>query len=333
MRRLAAQGLLALGVAFVVMAPAVHWLVPGLAAREPAQVNQQLFLQGTGDFTDPGTQKVYKNVPLQVSRYITTACTGGDPTQSKSSVSCPQGQLGSGDTAVWDQRIEFTGVGDGKRIVVAVYLDVIAFDRSTGAARTGLGQTHDHLGSQVFFFPFNTKKATYPLWDVASNKVEPATFVQETTYAGQHVYEFDQNATIDLGNFTASGTAPGKLFGRPSEPSVAAHQIYVTNRQIFVSPRTGTILGETENTSLTGQALDGRGTPFPIFSSDHFTTAPESQAFLAGKARAADKALDLLQNVLPILLIAVGLLAIIIGLVLRRRWAPPPSLPPPVWPV
>jgi hypothetical protein len=322
MRRVWSYGAIVVGIALLILAPVVRWVVPGIAVLDPGEVNQQLFLRGTGDFfyVTADEQHLVHNAPIQVSRYITTACKNSDATKSKGTVDCPSGDVSTGKVGVWDQRVEYSAtMPDGSVKSIQVDLDRVAFDRTNGKAVPGWAQPKDHGDAQVFFFPRNVKKQTYQFWDVADYHAEPATFVQETTYAGMHVYEFRQTPNRDLGSISADGTIPGKWLGRPTEPSVPAHKIYQNTRELFVEPTTGVILGESEDSTVTAQALDGRGTPAILLQVHNFTTAPESQNFLAGKAREAKKQLKLLTTTVPAGLFVLGVLALVFGIVTVNR--------------
>jgi hypothetical protein len=332
-RKRIGQVLLVLGVALLVAAPVLHRFGPKWAVRQPAQVNEQLFLTGTGAFLEANGFVLHQNAPIQVSNYVTTACVGRDATSSKSTATCPPGQVGSGNTAVWDQRIEVSGLAGTRRVLVNVMLDRVAFDRRTGAAVPGYGQPHVHGDAQVFFFPFGTQKQTYSQWDVVSAHAEPARYVGTTRVSGMTAYEFLQQPRVDLGNFTPDGTVPGSVLGRPDEASVPAHLDYSNDRRTFVDPRTGTILNETDDITLTARALDGRGDLATVLTAPDLTMRPQDQAFLASEAVRQRHRLDLVGRTIPIGLALGGAVALAAGLVLTLRRPklaePPRSVPVP----
>ncbi|MGH3459383.1 DUF3068 domain-containing protein [Aeromicrobium sp.] len=198
--------------------------------------------------------------------------------------------------------------------------DLVAFDRTSGAAVTWAGATSESGGEktepagfegQYFKFPFDTQKKSYKFWDGTIDRATTVEYVGEGEIDGLGVYEFRQ--TIEP---TKSGTidVPGDLVDE-NAATVTADRMYSNVRTFSVEPTTGVILvgGEQQDSFL---AVDGERrlttTKATLEYTDEttqgFVDEYESKALLLG----------LVKSTIPLVGLVLGVLLIGLGLLSRR---------------
>jgi hypothetical protein len=287
---------LALG-AFLLMAAALgQFWAPGHAERTPLEVNTTTRLDGTAQKLDPVSGSV------QDLRVKATSVTKSDSKHSDDdyiafvSTTCLViDKLDVPDCV--------TAKDPDKRLITAS-ADTFATNRRTAVAtndpKYNAADATDHEGL-INKFPFDVQKKTYPFWDGTLDQTVPATFKAIETVDGLDTYRFD---------VAVPPTAAEVVSGIQGE--------YSTDKSIWVEPRTGSIVKQTQHEVRTLNNGD------PLLDLDIAYTGPTVKAAV-DEAKSNAKSLRLLTQVVPIVGFVVGFPLLLAGLGLivsgRRRSA------------
>lgn len=189
-----------------------------------------------------------KKTPLDTDSYTrltgnaTALPTGAGAPVKALSHTVADGQKSDGDVVVFDTFTCLIKDPDGdapdcvddadpdKRLVTAT-TDRFATDRRTGLSINDeeyIGDAQPHEGL-VNKFPFDVEKKTYPFWDGILDRAVDAEFEGEDKVDGWDTYKF----VIDVAD-------------EPAEISTGIQGTYSDLKTMFVDPRTGSILKQTE---------------------------------------------------------------------------------------
>ncbi|MFC7492477.1 MULTISPECIES: DUF3068 domain-containing protein [unclassified Knoellia] len=248
-----------------------------------------------------------KKTPLDTDSY--TRLTGNAaalPTGDGSAVKAlsrtvADGQKSDGDVVVFDtfsclikdpngDSPDCVDDTDPDRRLVTATTDRFATDRKTGLAVNdekyiGDAQPHDGLVNK---FPFDVEKKTYPFWDGILDRAVDAAFEGEEKVNGWDTYKF----VIDVSD-------------EPAEISTGIQGTYSDLKTMFVDPRTGSILKQTEQQK---RVLDNGTTVLDL----DFGFTDETVKANIDAAKDNDSRLGLIGN-LPLIAGLLGLLALAAG--------------------
>lgn len=189
-----------------------------------------------------------KKTPLDTDSYTrltgnATALPSGDGAPVKAlSHTVADGEKSDGDVVVFDSFTCLITNEDGdspdcvddtdpeKRLVTAT-TDRFATDRRTGVSVNDekyIGDAQPHEGL-VNKFPFDVEKKTYPFWDGLLDRAVDANFEGEEKVDDWDTYKFVIDVTDE-----------------PAEISNGIQGSYSSLKTMFVDPRTGSILKQTE---------------------------------------------------------------------------------------
>lgn len=284
---------LALG-AFLLAAAAMGQLwAPTHAARTPLEVNTTTRLAGTADKLDPTSGEV-QNLDVKA-----TSVTKSDSNHSDDDVVA----FVSTTCLVIDK----DNVPDcvdakdpGKRLITAS-TDTFATDRrtamATNAKKYNAADATHHAGL-INKFPFNSQRKTYPFWDGMLGTTTDAVYKATDTVEGLRTYRYD----VDV-------------------PTTAAEVVsgvqgnYTTDKSIWVEPRTGSIVKQTQHEVRTLENGD------PLLDLDIAYTDQSVKAAV-DEADGNARSLWLLTSVVPIAGLVLGLLLVVGGLALLRGGLP-----------
>lgn len=306
MRRIVGLVLIALGALFLVLALLLRWYAyPRLAV---APQDQESTTVSTGEDV-----RIFSVAALAAGEdpQVTT-----DVTSTRGTVSIVE-DLPSGtsndDVAVWETVVNAT---DSEGATLSASRSVVAFDRHTGAGVDGFGQEIDgdpvdHQG-QILKFPFGTEKRDYEFWDLALREATPALYDGEDEVGGQAVYRFVQ--TIEP-TVVSQLEVPGDLAGE-DVPSVEADRVYANVRTLWVEPHTGVIIkGQEEQDTV----LEYNGRQIATVTNGTIAYTDEEVAELVDEYGPKATQLNLVQNILPIVLGVLAIIAVLAGAFLVRR--------------
>jgi Porin PorA len=220
-------------------------------------------------------------------------------------------RAGSADTAVWDSFNSTTDLSDGG--VITASQERAAFDRVNAMPKQCCGENPPHQGL-IFKFPFNTKKQTYPFWDLTARKQFPARFMGEERLLGLTVYRFEQQFS-DVQ--TDSVEISGEMAGEPDQPTVTAFVIYGNHKTLWVEPRTGQIIKASQDVNQVLQTPTGKQVLTVADATLTYDDATVRQ--FASEAKGNASQLSMLSVTLPVGAAILGLLLLLGGFAAAAR--------------
>lgn len=299
MRRIIGLVLIALGCAFLVLAPMVKfYAVPKLAVApldlDPANTSDNSGTVSTVVDLATGTEKY--NVDLNSIR------------RTKADVAASQ-QLG-GNMAVYDSLSVISLASDStNQPYLPASPERYAFDRTTsimtaqaGANVGGTPITPSMIGDDTVMplkFPFWCQKQSYNVFDSSLMKGYEAKFVQEDTVNGLAVYKYDQNI-------------PATKIGMQGDAEVW----YQNDAVYFVEPTTGQVVNGWNVVKQWLKNADGTDGLVLIDGKIGFTKQEIADSVNEASSNASK--LNMVANVVPVASLVLGLVLLVIGILLIR---------------
>jgi Porin PorA len=311
MRRTVGLVLLALGVAFLVLAPLLRfYALPNLAKAPLDQKSQTVSVAENATYLDIGALQQRTGATLTATRRV-----HGDVA------------AGSDDIAVYDV---FVRVENAEGTLVTGTLDRVAFDRRTSLARHCCGEALNgaptpHEGIE-YKFPFGVEKKTYQYFDTTLAKASDMTYKSSEKIAGLNTYKFEQRIEPTQ---IAELEVPGNLIGR-TEATVPVQRFYSNTRTVWVEPKTGAIVKGQEQQFST--LRDDSGTDKLTVTEANLVFNDETIKEQAKTAKEGARSITLLGTLGPILLVILGIVLAGLGLAMAlasRQEQGDPSLPNP----
>ena len=304
MRRVFGLILIGLGTALLVLAPMVkYYAVPRLTVA-PLDLDVKDTSNSSGTATtvaDLATGVEKQDVPLVAVRRTTA-----DVAASQQAAQ----QTGT-NSGVYDslQVVSLASETTGKPYLPAT-VERYAFDRTTsvmqavaGANVGGVPITDAMVQGGVIMplkMPFNTEKKTYSVFDSTLMKGVDTTFVGEETVQGLSTYKF-------------TSTVPATKSGMQGTAEVW----YQDDQTMWVEPSTGQIVNGTNKVKQWLKNADGTDGLVVIDGTLGFTD--EEVASSVDSAKTNSSKLNLVSNVLPVVSLVLGAVALLGGILLLRR--------------
>jgi hypothetical protein len=290
-RKIIGWVLLGLGGFFLVAALLARFWAPGEVEKTPLDVNSATRLAGTADKLNPASGEVEA---LDVKA---TSITKADSEASDDEVvvfvntTCLVIDEGNPPDCV-------DAKDPQKRLITASH-DVFATDRETAQAVNGdylpEGAT-EHEGL-VNKWPFNTEQTDYEYWDGLLGEAVPATFEGVDEINGMETYEF----LVDVPETSAEVVAD-------------TEGLYTSEKHIWIEPKTGTIIDQTQQETRT---LDNGD---PLLELDIEFTDEQVATNVADTEASLDQ-LNLISKTIPLVGLVGGIVLLLVGgfLVLMGR--------------
>jgi hypothetical protein len=226
--------------------------------------------------------------------------------------------LGSSSTAVWNL---FTYVYDTtNHQPVQITTRTLAFDRRSAqlvqcscASVNGVKSIRQ-TGLAGYVFPMNTQKQTYQVFDPTLKKTMPYVYSGTATVRGIQAYEYVENVAPTQ---TGTLTVPGSFVGMSAQ-SVTMGQFDQAHVIYYVDPETGALIDVNEQQSTTLRTSATAAPSLVLFDADLIVT-PASLTEIMGLDNNGRSELTLLETILPLVLGIVGGVALLAGILLRRR--------------
>jgi hypothetical protein len=286
--------LLALG-AFLLMAAAMgQFWAPGNAEKTPLEVNSTTRLSGVAEKLNPATGEV-EELPVNATS-VTKSDTNRSDDDVIAFVSTTCLVIDKGDVP------DCVDAEDPQRRLITASSDTFATDRHDALAvndkkyLAAEAQPHEGLVNK---FPFDVQKKTYPYWDGVLDSAVPAKYDRTERLQGLTTYKFD----IDVPS-------------TPAEVLSGVQGLYTQHRSIWVEPRTGSIVKQTQDETRTLPNGDPLLALNLEYQPDTVTKAVHDAGDRASRLR-------LLTGIIPIVGLVGGLLLVVLGLWLvlggRRR--------------
>ncbi|MEU6562224.1 DUF3068 domain-containing protein [Nocardia nova] len=267
-----------------------------------------------------GPVKIDKNVGLISQRFLTVE----DPSD-KTNMTIQAGQTLRNKDKTGD-----TGL-------LSAIIDRVTINRKTGQPidddpNGSIATTVDSKGNSVpdpvqhtglqYRFPIGTEKKDYPYFDINARKSFDMKFMEETEINDLKVYHFQQQVpATDLSKVTAAPTNrltfPAAKWGVEGEGDVTMNRYYTNTRDIWVEPKTGTIVNGSEQL----HQYYARSADKPEVTAINTTLVfdPDTVQSQVDEAHKYMDELSLYGRTLPIILGVLGAISLIAGLVLGLR--------------
>ncbi|MCW2513671.1 MAG: hypothetical protein JWR11_2713 [Mycobacterium sp.] len=336
--RIAACGLMGLGAALLIAALLLSTYTKGKIAKIPLDIDTTLVSDGTGTVFDPASlnaQKfvVDKNAPVSFQQQISV--------EAPSNADVVTLQVGN--------TVRRTDKQQDNGLLLAL-VDTVTLDRKTALAvssdtnpggsvqkprsiddpqpPTNVALPHDGL---AYRFPFDTEKKTYPYFDPIAQKAYDANYDGEEDVNGLNTFRFTQNVGYDAdGNLVepvkyaslygddadSVVSARAELWGLPGDPEeqITMTRYYAAQRTFWVDPVSGTIVKAQEH-GFHYYARDALK-PEVTFADYKVTTNEQTVEAQVASARDEGDVVALWGRILPITFTAIGLVALIGGVLL-----------------
>lgn len=233
------------------------------------------------------------------------------------SVTHADSELSTDDVVVFDNSsclvkdeggiTECVAAEDPQERLVSASTDNFATDRETALAVNDpqfVPPSAEEKTGLVNKWPFGAEKKTYPYWDSLAGEAVDAEFDRTETIDGLETYVY---------RVVQSGT--------PIELSAGVPGTLDAEKELYIDPVTGSIINQVDRQ----ERLDSDGNPAIVldlaFTDDQVAANVED-------AKSNGSSLNIVTSVVPIIGLAVGIPALIIGLVLsvvayRRKGATP----------
>jgi hypothetical protein len=304
------------GVALFVAGSTV--IVEPLLLKAPLMQDSHLRSAGPATFLDKRTGKPRTGTFVQESTVTTHLLKGT--------------KAGTGTVSSFDQHSvsSFEDDASGGSQQIADSILTHAFDRSSGVGRPGAQGDTIGTTAHLFKLPFDTRKQDYEIWDETAKKAVPLRYQGEKVLDGLRTFVFSRTVTpTDLGELPVFKAIPGSFVGRPSTPSIPAHEWYEnTASTLYVEPVTGSLVGGDSSPHLWAQTTAAPlGLKVDLLTVRGATPSAAYAARLLRDAKAARNKVLMLRR-LPYQLGGLGLLLLATaGLLAWRQKADAPDRP------
>jgi hypothetical protein len=324
----------------------VRFAVVPSVTKLPDDLNTTQKYEGTYNGLNPaalagGTgQLLLRDTPMTASRTYTADKTDGN-------------------TAVVKQTIDRAIAGQAQPKAETRY----AVDRSDFESAPAPSGSSGVAKSEGWIFTLPLHPSTdgkYTLWDGTTQKAYPLTYKSSSTIDGRKVLEYQSVAKGTIADPAALGlptsvTRPQLISLQPVLASVLPPQVLAqlpallatlpaTIPVTYTSSTTSTVYADSDvgvpvKTGSTQEITAGisLGSPIQVpFSTIKLTATDASVQSKADDAASKASSLNLVETIIPIVLLVLGIIAIVVALVLARRAASGPettSRPEPRTPV
>jgi hypothetical protein len=225
---------------------------------------------------------------------------------------------GNSSTAVWN---EYSYVYDlTNHQAVQQMSRTFAFNRRTGQLVNCCGASLNgdtsvrQSGLVGYVFPFGTKKQTYQVFNTSLKKTVPFVYSGTTSVDGVQAYEFVQNVPpTQIG----SQTLPGS-FVKSKAATVTLGEYDQEHVIYYIDPETGALIDVNEQQSTTLRTSASAAPSLVGFDADLIAT-PASVTQIVALDSSGRNELTLIETTLPIVLGIVGGVALLAGILLRRK--------------
>ncbi|MGL4306637.1 MAG: DUF3068 domain-containing protein [Mycobacteriaceae bacterium] len=306
--------------------------------KTPLDLEITSVTEGRGDVLNAASLsssrvKVDTGVPIVAQRYVTVQ----EPSDSEI-ITVQAGQSirrtdKQGDTGLVDANVDTVTLDRVSSMPVGAETDSYQMQKGVAA------EPVVHTGLQ-YKFPFDTKKESYPYFDITSRQQSPADYVGEEEINGLKVYHFvqrlglDENGNIkdpvDLSKAVPKSTSykvtlPASQWGVDNNDStpVTMTRFYTIKRDLYVEPETGVVI---KGSADTYQYFARNGLKPEVTTLKYTATFNEKTVeYQVDKAKEGKDKLSLYGRILPIGAGIAGLLLLVVGLVLGLRLGRQPA--------
>jgi hypothetical protein len=280
-------GWVALGLgAFLLLAAALgQFWAPTHAEKTPLEVNTTTRLSGVAQKLNPATGQV-EDLPVKAtSKTKSDTKLSDDDVIAFVSTTCLVIDKGNVPDCV--------DAKDPQRRLITASSDTFATDRHDALAVNDekyMAEDAEPHEGLINKFPFDAQKKTYRYWDGVLDSTVPAVFAGTEKLQGLTTYRFD----VDVPS-------------TPAEVLAGVQGLYTQDKSIWVEPRTGSIVKQTQDETRTLPNGDPLLTLDIEYMPDTVTKAVDDAGSKASRLR-------LLTGIIPIVGLVGGLLLVALGL-------------------
>jgi hypothetical protein len=300
MGRISTLVLIGVGAFFIALAPLVKFWAAERIIAAPADQFGIARLTATG--AQYFSRQDLKVLTADLDIIVTTR---GDVKES------------TGDRVVWD---EATVVNDvtNRRPQIDLSDRRSAFDKYTGVGLNCCGvnvkKAPVTLEGQIYKFPFGTEKKDYLVFNSSVQKAHQARFVREDRVNGLPVYVFEQPIPATR---TETLSAPAAVLGMSEQGDVQVERWYDGKNTFWIEPVTGSPVRQEQQRHEVLRTQDNVERSAAFVATAKMTE--QTVADLVAGAQQGKSQINLLTNVIPLVLLVVGVAVVLLGVVLGRR--------------
>ncbi|MCG5216238.1 DUF3068 domain-containing protein [Streptosporangium sp. KLBMP 9127] len=292
--------LIGIGAFLIVLAPLIRFQVAGQIVAAPAdQYGVSRLEAANAQYFSAGDLKVL------TGNLNITVTTRGDVKEAK------------GDNVVWD---EFTAIDDvtNNKSGIDYSQRRSAFDKYTGVGVDCCGSNIDkqpvQLSGQIYKWPFDVEKKSYPVFNSTAQKAFEAKFVAEESVNGLSVYKFEQ---VVPPTKTETRSAPASALGMTEAGDVQVDRVYDGVNTFWIEPVSGSPVKQEQQRHEVLKTQDGVDRSVALVATAKMTTQTVDD--LVRNAKDAKSQITLVKSTVPLVLLAVGVVVIIAGFLLGLR--------------
>ena len=292
MRKVLPALVIAVGTFFVVVAIVALTWVPGQVERTPLDTDNVTDLSGTAGVFSGGDTLDEGPVLAWSTNAVDSDASDDDNVVFNTSL-CLVHDEGGIDSCVDD--------ADPEKRLISAETSLFVTDRHTAMTVDNgdyLPEGTPQLEGLQNKWPFGAEKKSYPVWDDIVGSAVDAEYVDEEKIDGLTVYKYEYHANVD------SVLVVGDITGT-----------YDATYTFYIEPRTGSIIKQVVHQERTAD----NGTP--LLELDLAFTDEQVQKNV-DDANDAISTLGLLEDIVPVVGLAVGIPLVLIGgllLLMRRR--------------
>lgn len=304
MGRISTLVLIGVGAFFIALAPLMtFWaadkiIVSGVASNQFGIT--RLEAKGAQYFSKQDLKVLTADLDIIVT-------TRGDVTQANA------------DRVVWD---EATVVNDvtNQRPQIDLSDRRSAFSKATGVGvnccGVNIGKSPVQLEGQIYKFPFGAQKMTYKVFNSTAQKAYDAKFVREDAVNGLPVYVYEQDIPAIK---TQTLTAPGTVLGMTETGDVQVDRWYDGKNTFWIEPVTGAPVRQEQQRHEVLKTQDGVERSLAFVATAKMTD--QTVKDLVSNAESGKSKINMLKNLVPLVLLVVGVLVVLVGVLISRRRA------------
>ncbi|MFF5209421.1 DUF3068 domain-containing protein [Streptosporangium sp. NPDC000396] len=289
------------GAFLVTLAALLRFYVYDSALVLPLEQNRAYRMVALdADYFDTATLMSHTRVPL-----VSTTAVLGDA------------GAGSAGTAVW---VEFTSLTTASGERIDYHERRTAFDRRTGMTVSCCGEYVDEDSKArqtglAFRLPFRAEPRSYPMYDTVLRVAVPLRYEQQEQVEGVRTYRYTYTAgPIKIEDIP--GQFPGRVLGLPEWRAIGVSRYAQVTRTIWVEPESGLMVKMRERHRQGLRTPDGIERRVSLRAD--LAMSPEDVRARVADARAFTRWVFVVRDLLPGVLLALGLVLILLATLFRR---------------
>ncbi|GGO69479.1 DUF3068 domain-containing protein [Nonomuraea cavernae] len=219
---------------------------------------------------------------------------------------------------VWDEATVVNDITNG-RPQIDLSDRRSAFDKYSGVGVNCCGvnvaKAPVTLEGQIYKFPFDAEKKTYKVFNSSAMKAFDARFVREDNVGGLPVYVYEQDVPPTK---TSTLTAPASVLGMTDTTGdVQVDRWYDGKVTYWIEPATGAPVKQEQQRHEVLKTQDGIERSVAFVAVAKMTD--ETVGKLVQSAEEGKSQINLLRNIIPLVLLVIGVVLVVAGVMLGRR--------------